>query len=170
MPFFGVLVVSLVTVICGLLSSVVTVFSPSPVMSFPPGSLPVAVAWFSTLPAMMSFSVTVYVVFFVTVSPGLMLPSVQSSPVRESSSFTPLIVTFPLFVTVMVYVILSPSFTSPVLSDVLITVNPGFGVSTGSSFSPGVTGVSSFFGSGFSASPVALLTTFPAITSASVTT
>ena len=101
-PFFGVLIVSFVTVMCGLLGSVVTVFSPSSVTSLPLGSLPVAVAWFSTLPAMMSFSVTVYVASLVTVSPGLILPSVQLSLVRGSTSFTPLIVTLPLLVTVIV--------------------------------------------------------------------
>ena len=92
-------------------------------------------------------------------------------PVSSSVTSMSLIVTFPLLVTVIVYVIVSPSFTTPVLSDVLTTAKLGFGVSIGSSFSPGVTGVFGSSGSvGSVAVPVALFITFPSSTSFSVTT
>ena len=48
-------------------------------------------------------------------------------PVSSSVTSMSLIVTFPLLVTVIVYVIVSPSFTTPVLSDVLTTAKLGFG-------------------------------------------
>ena len=102
-PFFGVLVVSFVTVMCGLLSSVVTVFSPLPVTSLPLGSLPVAVAWFTICPSIISASVTVYSVVLTACSPGCNVPtSLQLSPVLSSVRLMLSITVLPLFVTVIV--------------------------------------------------------------------
>ena len=150
-------------------ASVVTIAVASPLTFSPFGSFPVAVTLFVMLPLSTSAWVTSYVAVAVAVaaavSPGaiVVLSSAPSwMPGSGSVSVRSFTVWFPVFVTVIVYVIVSPTATLASLSAFFVTVSAGFpfSVSTVQSSSSDTS-----LPCGSSPAAVALLSIFPASTS-----